>query len=116
MGVPGMWVKPESGDGARRGGGGSKWNGLVWWNCGSKSHAGVCAGFSTVDTGVSCHYFIKVAPVFAEQHLLPRRIRVSESEKIPARPKVSTAQIAPPARGTLSRFLAPFRLGKAFSD
>jgi hypothetical protein len=39
---------------------------------------------------------------------LPRQVRVSESEKIPTSPKVSTAQIPPSAPGAHSTFLGAF--------
>ena len=46
-------VKPASGVCGPRGGGCGAWRGRFWWICGREIRAAVCAGFSTVDTGVS---------------------------------------------------------------
>jgi hypothetical protein len=94
-GLPAMLVKPGSGVCVQRGGDCATWRGRFCWNCGSKSHAGVCAEFLTVDTGVSFHYVINVARFSfpgGSNHPLPRRIRDPECENIPTPGRVSIAQ------------------------
>ena len=46
-------IKRASGACGPRGGGCATWRGRSWWICGQEIRAAVCAGFLTVDTGVS---------------------------------------------------------------
>ena len=57
----GVWRRAGMGRRLRRasgacvppGGGYATWHGRFWWTCGQEIRAAVCAGFLTVDTGVS---------------------------------------------------------------